>query len=64
MGTSSGLDIGVLKRVKERLALIDHSQPVPPTPDELPTTILNKRDTLMQGWAAVFNTSHPRDDYN
>ncbi|KAG0713663.1 hypothetical protein GWK47_015707 [Chionoecetes opilio] len=33
------------------------SQPEPPTPDELPPTLLNKRDTLLQGWAALFNTT-------
>ena len=63
MGPSSGPDIGVFNRFKERWAFIDQSQPEPPTPDELPPTLLNKRDTHLQECAALFNTSHPRDDY-
>ncbi|KAG0719204.1 hypothetical protein GWK47_050976 [Chionoecetes opilio] len=59
MEPSSGPDMGVFNRFKERWAFIDQSHPDPPTPDELPPTLLNKRDTLLQEWAALFNTSHP-----
>ena len=60
---SSGPDIGVFNRLKERWVSIDQSQPVPPTPDELPPSLRSKRDSLLQEWVALFSSSHPRDDY-
>ena len=60
---SSGPDIGVFSRLKERWVSIDQSQPEPPTPDELPPSLRSKRDSLLQEWVALFSNSHPRDDY-
>ena len=60
---SSGPDIGVFSRLKERWVSIDQSQPEPPTPDELPPSLRSKGDFLLQEWVALFSNSHPRDDY-
>ena len=60
---SSGPDIGVFSRLKERWVSIDQSQPEPPTPDELPPSLRSKRDFLLQEWVALFSNSHLRDDY-
>ena len=47
MGPSSGPNIAVFNRFKERWTSIDQSQPEPPTPEDLPLTLLTKRDKLL-----------------
>ena len=60
---SSGPDIDVFSRLKERWVSTDQSPPEPPTSDELPPSLRSKRDSLLQEWVALFSNNHPRDDY-
>ncbi|KAG0711531.1 putative 39S ribosomal protein L24, mitochondrial [Chionoecetes opilio] len=63
LGSSSGPEITIFSRFKDYWSYINQSAINPPTNEDLPETLVSKRDDLIQGLKRLLQTKQPRDDY-
>ncbi|KAG0721904.1 hypothetical protein GWK47_045496 [Chionoecetes opilio] len=63
LGSSSGPEITIFSRFKDYWSYINQSAINPPTNEDLPLTLVSKRDDLIQGLKRLLQTKQPRDDY-
>ncbi|KAG0725940.1 Ras-related protein Rab-21 [Chionoecetes opilio] len=61
--SSSGPEITIFSRFKDYWSYINQSAINPPTNEDLPETLVSKRDDLIQGLKRLLQTKQPRDDY-
>ena len=63
MGPSSGPDITIFGRFKEHWSFIKQTESQPLTNEDLPVTLIAKRETIVQALTRILERKHPRDDY-
>ena len=63
MGPSSGPDITIFGRFKEHWSFIKQTESQPLIDEDLPVTLIAKRETIVQALTRILERKHPRDDY-
>ena len=63
MGPSSGPEINIFSRFKDHWSFIEQTKSQPLKEEDLPVTLIAKRETIIQALTRILERKHPWDDY-